>query len=314
VKLNKEVKVGLLATVALTAAYLGVNFLKSGVIFSSSNRYHTVYANSTGLNIASPVLLNGVTVGKIIKLQILPDEDYSVRVTFETQKNIRLTDATEAWLISPSLLGEKAIDLHLKEGSVLKDHDVVLSKIEPSFGEGLLKGTHPAMRDVEDISLLTNQFLTNLVENIGRINSIATNLDKTVHKLRQTVDHSQQKFYDVGRNLVEISNALADGDNGVQPLLKKLNQLMNGLQGKEVPKLSAKVDLILGSALRVLNRMEQGDSNLGQLLEDDSLYHNLNRVSQSLDELLVDLKAHPWRYINFSVFGKKKVQESAQQE
>jgi len=314
VKLNKEVKVGVLATVALTAAYLGVNFLKSGVIFSSSNSYHTIYANSTGLNISSPVLLNGVAVGKVTKLQPLPDEGYNVRVTFETKKDIQLTDATEAWLVSSSLFGEKAIDLHLKEGSVLRTYAVVPGKIKPSFGEDLLKGTHPAMRGVEDISLLTNRFLTNLVDNIGQINSIVTNLDNTTQQLRQTVDRSQQKFHHVAYNLVEISNALADSDNGVKPFLKKLHQLMNGLQGTEVPELTAKIDLILGGALRVLNKMEQGDSNIGQLLEDDHLYHNLNRVSQSLDELLVDLKAHPWRYFNFSVFGKKRTQESTQQE
>lgn len=313
-KLSKEVKVGLLVTTALTAAYLGVNFLKSGVILSSSNSYHTVYTNSTGLNISSPVLLNGVTVGKVIKLQTLPNENYSVRVTFKTKGDIKLTDATEAWLVSPSLFGEKAIDLHLREGDVLKNNDRVPGKIKHSFGEGLLQGTHSAVRDVQDISLLTSQFLTVLVENTGRINSIALNLDKTTQKLRETVDSSQQKFYGISQHLVEISNALADNDNGVRPFLTKLNQSMNELQSKEVQGLTSKLNLILGSVLRVLNRIEQGDNNVAQLLEDDQFYHNLNRASQSLDELLVDVKDHPWRYFNFSVFGKKKAQESARQE
>jgi phospholipid/cholesterol/gamma-HCH transport system substrate-binding protein len=45
---------------------------------------------------------------------------------------------------------------------------------------------------------------------------------------------------------------------------------------------------------------------MGKLLKSDSLYRNLNASSASLNALLVDFKANPKRYVNFSVFGRKE--------
>ncbi|MHA7877795.1 MAG: MlaD family protein [Bacteroidota bacterium] len=308
-KLNKEVKVGLLAIIALATVYLGINFLKGRVVFSLKNSYRTIYANSKGLNVASPVLLNGVSVGKVTKLQTLPDKGYNVLVTFETDKNIQLTNATEALLISASLFGEKAIELYIEPGDTLKNHDMVPGKIEQGFGGGLLKGTLPALQDIQKISLLANQFITNLIGNMDTINSIFSHLENTTQVLSQTASSSQQDFHLLSQNLIKISSALADNGSGVQPFLENLNRLMQGTQGKEVPALIAKLNHILSSAVKVLNKMEQENSSFGLLLEDDNLYHNLNEALGNLNAILVDLKRHPWRYINISLFGRKRVQE-----
>ena len=41
-------------------------------------------------------------------------------------------------------------------------------------------------------------------------------------------------------------------------------------------------------------------------MNDPGLYNNLNATMSSADSLLVDLKAHPKRYVHFSLFGKKE--------
>ena len=42
-----------------------------------------------------------------------------------------------------------------------------------------------------------------------------------------------------------------------------------------------------------------------KLAKDEELYNNLNKTSQNLNSLILDLKENPKRYINISVFGKK---------
>ena len=313
-KLSKEVKVGLLATVALTTVYLGFNFLKGKAVFSSNNSYYTIYTNCRGLAVSSLVLLNGVPVGKVRQLQILPNKEHSVLVTFETKKEIKLTDASKARLISTSLLGDKVIDLHIKEGNLLKNYDTVQGQSELSLEAELFEGTLPALKDVQKVSLLASQFVANLIENTDKINSIFANLEDTTQTLKQSINNNQQEFHILSQNMTKISRALADSNSGVGPLLEKLNQLMHGVKGKEVKEIATKLDNILGSIGRVLDKIEQGNNSLTQLLDDDDFYNNLNQTLGNLDKLLIDFKAHPWRYVNFSVFGKTQGHKPVQQE
>ena len=313
-KLTKEVKVGLLATVALTTVYIGVNFLKGRSLFSSNNTYQAVYGNCKGLNIASSVLLNGVPVGTVRQLQILPNKEHSVLVTFETKKNIKLTDTTQAWLTSTSILGDKVIDLRLQEGNPLKNYDTVTGHVERSMLGDFFDGAMPTLGDVENVSALTSQFIANLIANTDKINSIFSNLENTTQRLSKTVSDNQKQIHRVSHNMAEVSSALADSKNGVRPLLKKLNQSMQSVESIEVQELAAKFDHILGSTSTILNKIGQGDNSFSRLLDNDGLYNNLNQTLSNLDALLVDFKARPWRYIKFSVFGKKQSQPQSQQE
>jgi phospholipid/cholesterol/gamma-HCH transport system substrate-binding protein len=312
VKLNKEVKVGLLAVVALTIFYLGFNFLKGKEVFSSNNSYYTIYDNCQGLSTSSPVLLNGMPVGRVKSLQILPHRAHNVLVAFETQRDIQLTDATQARLISPSLLGDKAIALLIKEGNPLKNYDTVPGKIEPSLGDTVIEGTLPALQDVQNISLLVNQFVANLIENTDRINSIFTNLEDTTRQLKETIDKNQHEFHTLSQNMSEVSSVLADRKDGVRPLLTKLNRLMEGVQGQEAEEILNKLNTILGSVGRMVEKTELKSNSLSRLLYDDHFYSNLNKTLGNLDKLVVDLKSHPWRYFNFSVFGRTRGHEQAE--
>ena len=51
--------------------------------------------------------------------------------------------------------------------------------------------------------------------------------------------------------------------------------------------------------------IEQGEGSVGKLLKDDGLYINLENASKELEELLREIKEHPRRFVNISIFGKK---------
>jgi phospholipid/cholesterol/gamma-HCH transport system substrate-binding protein len=65
---------------------------------------------------------------------------------------------------------------------------------------------------------------------------------------------------------------------------------------------SENLDAVSSSLRTVLGRMEAGEGTLGRLSTDEALYTNLSAAASSLDSLLVDLRAHPNRYINISIF------------
>ena len=67
----------------------------------------------------------------------------------------------------------------------------------------------------------------------------------------------------------------------------------------------AKVDETLANVKQITDKLEQKDNTVGLLLNDPSLYNNLNQTAINAASLLDDLQNHPKRYVHFSVFGKK---------
>ena len=90
--MSKEIKVALLAIVAIVALYFGFTFLKGSNLFSSSRTFHAKYDNVDGLALGNPVILNGVKVGQVREMHLMPEEGNRVRVQFELNKDIVVGD------------------------------------------------------------------------------------------------------------------------------------------------------------------------------------------------------------------------------
>jgi phospholipid/cholesterol/gamma-HCH transport system substrate-binding protein len=55
----------------------------------------------------------------------------------------------------------------------------------------------------------------------------------------------------------------------------------------------------------VIKKIDSKEGSLGLLVNDKTLYNNLTNTVRSANILMDDLKTHPKRYVNISVFGKK---------
>lgn len=285
-KLGKEAKIGLFATTALVILYLGFNFLKGKAVFNHTHTYYAIYNHAKGLRTSGSVLLNGLHVGKVSTIDILPDKDYSVLVTLAVDKNIKLTDATVAKLVSDNLLGDKVIELSIKDGNPLQNRDTILGQAEQDFKKVFTEQTLPMLQDTKAIAVLTNQFMANLVENTERINATFANLEVITQKLRQAVTTNQTVLNTIGKNIAEASSMLSDREIGLEPLLTRLNQLANEVEAMKIKDMAVKLDNILGK------------------LADGTLHDKLNHILIELDKLLVDLRTNPSRYVHFSIFGR----------
>jgi phospholipid/cholesterol/gamma-HCH transport system substrate-binding protein len=304
VRLNQEIKVGLFVTAALIIVYLGSSFLKGNPVFSSQNCYHTVYADGSGLNASSLVLFNGVPVGKVRGLKIQPDQGHSILVTFETQKHIKLTDATRTRIVSPSLFGGKAIDILFNEGNVLQNYDTVPSEDTLSIGEVLMGDALSNLQDTQHLASLVSKLVTNLVTCTDRIDYLLSAVGGITEYSGETEDTSG--LHILRSNIVEVFGMLADQERGVKPLLEKLNLLVEETRGTQLQELVAKFDDILTGVGGVLSRLEEGDNTLSRVLGDDGLYNNINQAISSLNQLLNDFRVNPGRYVRFSLLGSQQ--------
>jgi phospholipid/cholesterol/gamma-HCH transport system substrate-binding protein len=302
---SKEIKVALLGIVALVALYIGFNFLKGSNLLSSDRTYYATYSNVDGLTVGNPVILNGVKVGQVKDMALQPEQGNQVRVAIELQKDVVVGDSTVASL-SGSLLGSKTITLFLGRNSKVFDGGEDLkSYTVASITDAFQAKALPVLGTVDSTLIKVNSFLSKearvslqatllnaqgstealknmLVMNQRNINQITTNMARLTANLAKT----EQKLDKIAGNFAQLSDSLKEAPVG--PAMRKLNATMAEAQ----------------TAMTTLNKsLADEKGSLGKLLNDDSLYTNLNATAASSNALLVDLKANPKRYVHFSVFG-----------
>lgn len=125
--ISKEAKVGILALVSFVILYLGFNYLKGSDLFSSTNKYIVVYDNVDGLVASNPVMLNGLSIGRVKSVDLMQDHQNKLLVVLEINNKIVVRSKTEAILADGGLLGGKMINLKMGSGKPLEDGDTLLA-------------------------------------------------------------------------------------------------------------------------------------------------------------------------------------------
>ena len=65
---KKEVIIGICVIIALVLLFSGIEFLKGINVFKPAYHYFISYTNVAGLDIASPVTVNGFKVGQVLDI------------------------------------------------------------------------------------------------------------------------------------------------------------------------------------------------------------------------------------------------------
>ena len=303
--MSKEIKVGLLAVVALVALAIGFNFLRGSNLLSNDRTYYAIYPKVDGLNVGAPVILNGIKVGQVKNLELQPEMNNSVRASIELEKGVTVGDSTKAGL-SGSLLGSKTITLVLGPNSK-----------QFSGGETLKTTTAVSLTDVVQAraTVLLDTVNSTLAHLNGFLNKDAqTNIQGTLVGARQSTEALQQliasnqaNINQITRNLAQMSAALNKSTAKLDRIANNFTQLSDSLKsapiGPTMRNLNATMAEAQTSLRGVSTALNDKKGSLGKLINDTLLYNNLNATAASSNELISDMKANPKRYVHFSVFG-----------
>lgn len=309
INISKEVKVGLLTVVSSFMLYFGFNFLKGIDIFTTTNTYHAIYDATTGLQVSNSVTLNGVPVGLVKKVGLLPKQGNKILVTFEVDEEVMLGSETEVVLQDASLLGGKELKLLLNGGRIANDGDTLKSSIDNGL-IGVVEGKAGPMMDKFDTLLSSvTRMVVEFEKSEKSIERILEKVELTVDAAKGVVNENRGNLSVTMQNVKDLTTSLKETEKKLSPLLDKFDKLADNMKDTDLKGTVAEAKKSMQSLNTTLAAINDQKGTVGKLMHDDSLYVSMDKTLKDLDALFIDLKEHPKRYVHFSLFGRKDKSE-----
>lgn len=303
--MSKEFKIGLLALVSSILLYAGFNFLKGSDFFSRTKRFYAVYQNVDGLTISSPIMVNGLSVGRVQNIEILQKEKNKLKVTLDVRSDLVLGEGAKAILGDAGLLGGKIITLETGNASKpLKGGETIPSDQQKGLLADMTAKADPIISKTDSILGQVNDLLKTLSKSKEDVSQMLTNFNDISSSVKTTL--SQGEINQILRNFNQLSADLVVLEKKFQPIVSKMDNVMDKFTKVEIESTFKKANESVTNLNTILEKVNRGEGTLGALANSDSLYRNLNNVSNSLDKLFIDVRENPKRYVNISIFGKKE--------
>jgi phospholipid/cholesterol/gamma-HCH transport system substrate-binding protein len=310
-KVSNETKVGALTAVAITVLVLGYNFLKGKDLFTRTKTYYAIYESVDGLTKSNAVTINGYRIGQVSSVELLPQDSMKIKVTIEVVGNFEVREGSVAKIYNADFFGTKSIELLVSNtGTELESGSQLVSNKEASLVSSISEIAAPLKEKVEKLvvsldSVFGGRSGQHLKSTITNIDNITKNFKNTSENLDAMIAQQSAKLDVIFNNVVSISNNLKQNNAAITATISNLKQVSDTIAALHIQQIVAKAESALQDVATITEKINKGEGSLGLLVNDKALYDNLQKSSASLDELLKDLKAHPKRYVHFSIFGKK---------
>ena len=296
-KYSKEIKIALVSIVGIVVLFIGMQFLKGLSVFSNDNSLYVAFSDATGLSQSAPVYANGYRVGVVKALNYDYDPQGKIIAEVGLDKMMRVPRGSKAELAS-DLLGNIKINIILADDplNMLESGDTISGGAEP----GLMTRLGGMMPAVEAILPKLDSIMHSL--NVLLADPALRNTLHSVEGMTANLDATSRELHSLSASLNKEVPGMIQKTNGV---LDNTQTLTYNLSQVDIAQMMAKVDQTLKNVQEMTDKLNSNEGTLGLLMRDPQLDRNLTATAADADSLLVDLKAHPKRYVHFSVFGKK---------
>ena len=247
--------------------------------------------------------INGYKVGKVQKISFLEDGSNKLVIKLALDNKVEFSKSSYAELYETGLIGGKAIAIipNYDDNQIAVDGDFLNGKIKPGLTElvnqrlfQLQEKLESAITNADKVFVNVNDVFNDenklaISDNLTNLKSLSQSLIKTSDDLNKIINgeilnKSLENIESTTAKLSKISSSISDSD--IESILNNINETVNSFN-------------------LLINKINNGNGSISKLLEDDSIFKNLDKATSELEVLINDIKTNPSRYINFSVFGKK---------
>lgn len=296
-KLTKEIKIALVAIVGILVMYFGINFLKGMNLFSTNNAYYMTFDDIQGLGASTPIYADGYKVGTVYGLEYDYKENGPIKVKVDINKDLRIPQGSKAEIVK-DLMGNLQVNLLLANNP--------RERVEPG---GIIPGAvNGGMMDkAANLVPVVEKMLPKLDSILSSVNALLADpaLAASLHNVETITSNLTVSTRELNTLMAGLNKQVPGMIGKANGVLDNTNRLTANLASLDVQGTLNKVNQTLESAHQFTEKLNSNQGSLGLLMNDTKLYDNLTSTMSHADSLVIDLKAHPKRYVHFSVFGRK---------
>ena len=315
---KKEIKIGLVAIVALLIAGWGINYLKGHNVLKRGVTYYGIYRNVSGMNEACPIFYRGLKIGSVRDIKLEPNLNDKLLVTFSITADITFPKNSVARIYSLDLMGTKGVEIVKGDSKeMLMPYDTIKTYVVGDLKDQLSIEVLPLKEKMEKLIVNFDSLLINVNdlfvgENMDNISGSIKMLNKTLSNTTQITGYLAKSFSEGGEYhiMMKRMDSILISLNRQTPYLdttfSNIADFTRKLNEVELSETLQQLNKSLQQTTSMLSGLNSGDGSMGMLMNDKELYYNLVDASANLNRLLMDIRHQPKKYVRFSAvdFGK----------
>lgn len=299
-KISNELKIGLTIIVAIIVAFLGYSVMKDQPLFKTSTTIYTKFDQVYGLIPGNVVNVKGFKIGTVKKMDLLVSD--STLVTLNIEEGYQIPKGSVAVLKSSGVLGGKFIEIQKSNSTeMVQDQGTIKGVFEQGImdqfaeeGGKLSSDISASIQGVEQLVGSLNETLNE--ENKDNISGIIHNLENSTRSLSELIEERQS---DLDQMILDAKNTLGNLNEISSENKEQLNSFINNLESTsvELETLSQGLNETNLTLNELLTKVNDGEGSLGKMVNDPSLYNNIDSLSVNLNQLIKNINENPGKYL-----------------
>jgi phospholipid/cholesterol/gamma-HCH transport system substrate-binding protein len=306
---SKSIKVAIFCILAIFILYFGSNFLKGLDSFSKKEYYYSVFENSGGLHTGTVIYLKGYPIGKVTKVKLFNSNPVQILAEYLINESIFIPKDSRFEVMSKDMLG--GIIVRLEFGTAAQSAspgDTLACGIVPQITEGLESVKDQIINILTSVDTIAASIKDVLIKQNGadKISQTLAHIESVTHSLDNILVNNKDNFGKTITELSKFSETLTDISPDLKRVIANFDQISDSIAKANVADILGNVNHTMVQLEEVIRKVNTGDGDIAMLLNEKEIYTNIGATLQSLNELIMDIKKNPKRYINVTVFGKKE--------
>ncbi len=307
--MNREVKIGIFTILMILGSWMGTKFLSGIDLLSNNNEYYATYDQADGIQRSAPIFIKGVKIGNVtdVALDFSSAANTKVKLTLAISNEYLIPKDSEAKMYSTGVMGSMAVEILMGSSTEYLPSG---SKIQTTREVGLLESAGSEITNITgqieglttDLAKTLESINSILDKNTAQINGIMRNMNALTANTNKVVAENQEEIKVLLEGFSKVSETMGNNAPQIDSLIKSISALTVQLESEQVvPELKS----TLAELNTLMAQVNSHEGTLGKIVGDNTLYDNVIEITKSLNELLIDFKDAPGRYVHLSLFNRK---------